>query len=205
MVWFPGESGNSNGRPPDARRPRTQAALSVMDERGDRDSLEIASEIANNENHPIEARAPYIKLVVDHTHSKPAATPPLRYINQPFEIDTFETEEQAEKFLAHVLMLVARGQQDIQSALDLHTLTRNWINSKRDREELQIKAVNSGASDGEQVIRIEGGMPRAPGHEGIIMPKFNGHEIELEATPAISAPEQPRVDDQAEAQPKGSL
>jgi len=48
-------------------------------------------------------------------------------------------------------------------------------------------------------------MPVAPGHEGIIMPNLNGHEIELEATQAIPAPEQPPVDDQTEPQPKGSL
>ena len=42
---------------------RTTAVLDLLDERQDRDPIDIASEFANNANLTPEQRAPYVKLV----------------------------------------------------------------------------------------------------------------------------------------------
>jgi hypothetical protein len=63
---------------------------------------------------------------------------------------------------------------DFQSALDLSTLTRNWINALNDRMELEFKLTND--IHAEHTIMIQGGLPQLPG-SNITMP-INGHQID---------------------------
>ena len=63
-----------------------------------------------------------------------------------------------ENYLAETTRRVGLGELDFQSGLDLSTLTKNWIDSRRAGQELQLKLDASNAT-GDQIIRIEGGMP----------------------------------------------
>jgi hypothetical protein len=89
----------------------------------------------------------------------------------------------AEQFLAKVAALVAHGQLDFQAGQNLSNLAPAWITAQYQREELQIKQINSGTSEHEQVIRITGGLPPLPG-ANVTMPVLdhgpvtNGHALE---------------------------
>jgi len=61
---------------------------------------------------------------------------------------------------------------------------------------IRLKIANSDAGSAEQTIRIEGGLPALPGTQ-VIMPKHNGHELELEAEPVLPAP--PKANGSADA------
>ena len=85
MGLHPGQTNNPNGRPAGSRNRRTTEVLDLLDERGDRDPIDIASEHANNPNLSPEQRAPYVKLVADYKHSKMGATIPRSYLTEPIE------------------------------------------------------------------------------------------------------------------------
>ena len=89
----------------------------------------------------------------------------------------------AEQFLAKVAALVAHGQLDFQAGQNLSALAKNWIDSQYAREELAIKQYNSGTTEHEQTIRIEGGLPALPG-TNITMPQLNGHTTDARALAA---------------------
>ena len=89
----------------------------------------------------------------------------------------------AEQFLAKVAALVAHGQLDFQAAKDLSDLAKAWIGAQYAREELAIKQYNSGTTEHEQTIRIEGGLPALPG-TNITMPQLNGHTTDARALAA---------------------
>jgi hypothetical protein len=61
---------------------------------------------------------------------------------------------------------------DSQTALELSTLTRNWISARLDRTELDLKLAASGTAP-VQRIEISGGLPELPGTR-ISMPHVNG-------------------------------
>jgi hypothetical protein len=60
-------------------------------------------------------------------------------------------------------VLLGKGEIDSQTALELSTLTKNWIDAKYAREELQLKLINSGQGEREQKITVTGGLPPLPG------------------------------------------
>lgn len=97
--------------------------------------------------------------------------------------------------------MLGQGQIDSQSALELSTLTRAWINARHEREELQLKIQDHGGPSN-QTIRIEGGLPNLPGTD-IIMPEINGVELngktldlEKNSGATLPAPDADGSDDQ---------
>jgi len=78
-------------------------------------------------------------------------------------------------------VLLGRGEIDSQTALELSQLVRNWILSVHARSELELKKITVDGP-GDQVIRIEGGLPALPG-TNTIMPVLdhgqatNGHAL----------------------------
>src|SRR5262249_49959580 len=73
-------------------------------------------------------------------------------------------------------------------------MTKLWIDSQNDRTELDLKAINAGATEHEQRIVISGGLPALPGSD-VIMPVLdhgrlaNGHALAAPepAVPQIAA------------------
>ncbi len=69
---------------------------------------------------------------------------------------------QAEAYLASIPVLLGKGEIDSQTALELSTLTKNWLDSIYARQEYEIKlAAQGGGSD--QHITVSGGLPSLPG------------------------------------------
>ena len=131
-----------------------------------------------------------------YKYSKCGTAPVQVYIDVPLDTPEFTHLSDAEQFLAKVAALVAHGQLDFQAGQNLSALAKNWIDAQYSREELAIKQFNSGSTEHEQTIRIEGGLPALPG-TSIVMPVLdgkpvtNGHALAApaDAVPAIeSAP-----------------
>jgi len=123
-------------------------------------------------------------MLAHYMHSKMQSTPAPRVVEE-LDIPTqFTHLSDAEAFLAKITVLVARGQLDIQSGIELSSLVKNWIDSQYAREELNIKQINAGAVDNEQVIRVTGGLPPLPG-TNITMPVLNGHAVEPPSPTAV--------------------
>ena len=88
-------------------------------------------------------------------------------------------------------MLVANGQLDFQSGLELTTMVKAWVDTQYDRSEYELKLANS-TGTGDTTIKIEGGLPPLPGTNVIMPPKINGHGLqELEPPPIESITMQP--------------
>jgi hypothetical protein len=212
---MPFQPGNTlGGRPVGSRNRRTQEILDLIQQRGDKDPLDFLSEVISSTNHySPELKVQAANYLTPYLHSKrSAAASAPRYINSPVQIPEFQSVDQAETFLASLPVMLGKGELDSQSALELSTLTRNWISARHEREELQIKQMNAVGGPAEQTIRIEGGMPLMPGCENLIMPHINGvsgqadalngHTIDHETNAGLPPPvsESASVDDPSSSQ-----
>jgi hypothetical protein len=196
MTFQPGNVSNPNGRPKGSRNRRTQEILDLLQGRGDKDPLDYLSEVITTENnYPAELKVQASNILAPYLHSKRGTAPAPRFIDTPVVVPQFQTVQEAEAYLASLPGLLGRGELDSQSALELSTLTKNWLDSIYSRQELDLKLAAQGGG-GEQTIRIEGGMPSLPGTE-IIMPgsepvrvngmTAHGPVIEHTDTPAIES------------------
>ena len=186
-----GQIGNPNGRPMGSRNRRTKEIIQQIIESNNKDPLLTLSEISSND--PDSAiRATAANMLAPYMHSKMQSTPAPRFVEEACDIPEFTHPSDAEGFLAKIAALVARGELDIQTGLELSTLAKTWIDAQYSREELAIKQYNAGSTEQEQTIRIEGGLPALPG-TNVTMPVLDhgpatkGHASEPPASvvPAI--------------------
>jgi hypothetical protein len=182
MGLHPGQTNNPNGRPEGARNRRTAAVLDLIDERGDRDPIDIASEKANDATLSPEQRAPYVKLVADYKHSKMGATVPRSYLTEPIEPPFVPPKSfhEINQNKAYLDSLWNAGRLDLASYNRACVSQQEYANNL----EAEFKLAAQGQPSGEQVIRIEGGMGQLPGTSIIGMEQYptvnghNGHVIE---------------------------
>jgi hypothetical protein len=174
MPWVPGQSGNPAGYH-GSRRWRHREVFEEIKKLGYTDALITLARI-QHESQDDSLRVAAAAALAPYAHPKLQALPTPRFIENPIEVPEFTHVSDAEAFLAQIATLVARGELDIQSGLELSTLTKNWIGSKNNHTELDLKAVNAGATDTEQVIRVEGGLPSLPGCN-VTMPVLNGQPV----------------------------
>jgi hypothetical protein len=173
-MYQPGESGNPNGRKPGTRNRRTQEIIDLLKSRGDKDPLDFLSEvISGNGQYPAELKITASNILAPYLHSKRGTTVAPRFVPEPISIPNFTSVQQAEDFLASISQRAGAGELDLQSALDLSTLVRNWIGVQYDRQELDLKIAATPGLRPDLNIRIEGGLPELPGTD-IIMPGING-------------------------------
>ena len=104
-----------------------------------------------------------------YKYSKCGTSPVLRFIET---VPEFSHLSDAESFLAKIATLMAAGELDFQSGLELSSIVKAWIDSQYQREELQFK-INP-PEERDQVIKIEGGLPALPG-TSIVMPVLEGN------------------------------
>src|SRR5262245_15389898 len=173
MPWAPGQSGNPAGYAGPRER-RRKEVFEIIKNLGHKDALETLSYLQHNEQVESGLRIAAAAALAPFCHPKMQATPTPRYVETPIDVPDFERVTDAECFLAKLPVLVARGLLDFHSAQELCAMTKLWIDSQNARQELELKAINQGASDTEQVIRIQGGLPELPGCN-VMMPQLNGH------------------------------
>ena len=147
------------------------------------------STIQHDEQNDPSLRIAAATALAPFAHPKLQAIPTPRFVECEIEPIEFTHLSDAEQFLARIAGLVSSGSLDIQTGLELSTLTKNWIDAQYAREELAIKQYNAGSTEHEQTIRIEGGLPALPG-TNITMPVLdgyatNGHAALEPPTPAV--------------------
>ena len=174
MTFQPGHN-LSPGRRPGSRNKRTEEIFNRLEDRGDKDPADLLSEIVTSEKEPKELRVQAANFLMPYKSGKCGTIPAARFIPEPIEAPEFTHLSDAEAFLAKIAALVARGELDIQTGLELSSLAKAWIDAQYQREELQIKQFNSGTTEHEQVLTIRGGLPVMPGLEGVVMPAINSH------------------------------
>ena len=111
-----------------------------------------------------------------YKYSKRGTLQAPRYVEDAIAIPDFANIQEAQNFLADIARRSGAGELELQSALDISTLVKNWILSVTAQDEYNLKVqAQGGGSD--QTIRIEGGLPPLPG-TNINMssePMLNGH------------------------------
>jgi len=195
MPWAPGQSGNPAGYH-GSRRWRHREVFEEIKKLGYTDALITLARI---QHESTVLRVAAAAALAPYSHPKLQALSTPRFIENPIEVPEFTHVSDAEAFLAQIATLVARGELDIQSGLELSTLTKNWIDSKNNHTELDLKAVNAGATDTEQVIRVEGGLPPLPG-TSVVMPVLDGKPVTNGHTLAALEPAVPAIEAAPKAQ-----
>jgi hypothetical protein len=202
MVWKPGQSGNLNGRP--RKYPKPPEGMSTNDYLNvlKRDEYRYTAEaqdledpvlfqhrLLSDETIPKVARAVIANQIACYYRPKLGVIELPKYVVTPIEVPDFTTVEEAEAFLLQLAQRVATQELDTQSVAHVSARVLDWVRCKRMDQELAIKRINADVSTGEQVIRIEGGLPELPG-SNITMPQLNGHSLELTATPQAHSEDQ---------------
>jgi len=190
MVWSPGQSGNPNGYSGPRNR-RRHEVFQIIKNLGHKDALVTLSTLAHeSQDEGIKMAA--AAALAPYCHPKLQATPTPRFIENPIDVPNFVRVSDAEAFLARLPVLVARGELDFQSAQELCAMTKLWIDSQNNRTELDLKAINAGTIEHEQIIRIEGGLPALPG-TNVTMPLLDGHVTNGHAAPAAPTDAAPAI------------
>jgi hypothetical protein len=201
MVWKVGQSGNPFGRPRENKAPppkvnlrdyylREELHRALAD--GLEDPLRFQHQQMMNPELPAPIRAAIAAQITPYYHPRLGSITPPNLIEVEVTVPRFETIDQAESFILDLAAMVGDTKLSMESAKALTDIVTEWIHSKRAGEDIEIKRLNAGQSDGEQVIRVVGGLPTIPGTD-IIMPGdpadptlVNGPTLEY--TPGESVP-----------------
>jgi hypothetical protein len=170
VTFQPGQSGNPSGWQ-GGRQRRHREIFDEIKKLGHRDALITLSTIQHetqDESLKIAAAA----ALAPYAHPKLQAIPTPRFIEHPIDVPDFTSVEIAEGFLAKLTVLTARGELDFQSALELSTMAKSWIDAKNAHTTLELKAMDQGGVT-DTTIHIEGGLPQLPG-TNVTMPQLNG-------------------------------
>ena len=164
MPFQPGVAANPNGRPVGSRNKRTEEIWSRLEDRGDLDPADVLSEMVSDKTLAKELRATAANYLLPYKYGKRGTIPVARFIPEQIEVPTFNTVQEAETYVAHIPVLLGRGELDSQTALELSTLTKNWLDFIYARQEYEIKLAAQGGGS-EQTIRILGGMGSVAGNK----------------------------------------
>jgi hypothetical protein len=158
-MTFQPEHTFSPGRRPGSRNKRTAEIFHRLENRGDLDPADLLSSIVTNNEESKELRIQAAGLLMPYKYSKCGTAPVPRFIPNPIDMNEFTHNSDAESFLTKMPTFVAAGELDFQSALELSSIVKAWIDTQYAREELAIKQYNAGSTEHEQTIRITGGFP----------------------------------------------
>jgi hypothetical protein len=177
MTFQPGHH-LSNGRPQGSANRRSEQLRIRLKDRGDVDPADYCSSIVSNEKEPTELRLAASNYLLPYLYPKRGAVPTPRYVEESIDIPQFTHLSDAESFLAKIAALVANGQLDIQTGLELTSIAKAWLDALYAREELAIKQINAGTTEHEQRIVISGGLDQLPGTETILPQVIDGRIVQ---------------------------
>jgi hypothetical protein len=192
---MPFQAGNnySEGRPPGAVNKRSEELRRRLRDRGDKDPADFLSAVVTSDQEPKDLRVAAANMLLPYLYSKRGATaepPALVFVEQQVKLPHPDpkTITHSRENIAYLTELKAQGQIDLVAGDNLIADQYKILSALVDEAKIAIQ----GGEQGEQVIRIEGGLPTMPGLEELIMPKLNGHSLELQAIesePPAQAPD----------------
>jgi hypothetical protein len=124
-----GHTNNPHGRPVGSRNRRTTETFERLEARGDKDPADFLSEIVTNEAEPKELRVQAANFLLPYKYGKRGVIPVARFVPDEIEVPRFNTVQEAEAYLASIPVLLGKGELDSQTALELSTLTKNWLDA----------------------------------------------------------------------------
>jgi hypothetical protein len=190
--WAPGQSGNPTGRRAGSKNKVTRELFEEAKRRGYKQPVLYLLEVMHDETAAPELRVTCAVASAPYMTPKFGTMIPPRFVDESIAVPNFGSIEDAENFLKQIPMLFGRGELDSQTALELSTLTKNWLDAQYARQAQELKlAAQGGPSD--TTIRIEGGLPPLPG-ANVTMPLLNGHNGHALAAPEPTATESPEND-----------
>ena len=184
--WKPGERVQGGGRRAGSRNRRDYDLFQQLEQEGDLGSARyLSSIVTNRENrYTTEQRSYAAAMLLPYQHSKMSSVPAPVYLSDPVEFPYPRPASIAEATdnIAYIDKLFTSGALDLASYSSLKETQQKYINTMID--EAKLIAAQGGDPSHEQVIRIEGGLPRLPGCD-ITMPgdepvhQLNGHTAEV--------------------------
>jgi hypothetical protein len=184
--WYKGQpSANPLGRPKGTgegkkvRNAREQSLTALAEHVAEqphepRSAVQILQDFANDKSIPTSLRISAAAAAAPYERPKLLPVPGPVYLHSQIDIPAFACIEDAEAFLLTLSQREAAGELETASVQTVSDRVRAWIQSKRTGEELALKKYTAGNETGEQVVRIEGGLPTLPG-TNVTMPQLNGH------------------------------
>jgi len=194
MVFQPGHD-YSQGRPPGTANKRSEELRRRLRDRGDKDPAEFLSGLVTNDNESKELRVQAANYLLPYLYPKRGASPePPAVLILEADIKLPHPDPRtiphSRDNIIYLSNLKAQGQIDQAWGDNLIADQYKILSALVDEAKIAIQ----GGEQGEQIIRIEGGMPTLPGCENLIMPQLNGHKslelqaIQHEAQPNDSVP-----------------
>jgi hypothetical protein len=118
MTFQPGHN-LATGRPPGAANRRSEELRRRLKDRGDVDPADYCSSIVSNPNEPTELKLQAANFLLPYLYPKRGAVATPRYIDDPVQLPEPATIEQANKNIAYISNLKAKGLIDLDFANSL--------------------------------------------------------------------------------------
>ena len=187
-AWKKGVSGNPAGRPRGKAEHRkvlkarqevfAAVAEFVVDaDKNYKSSVQLLMDFANNEKLQPSLRISAAQAAAPYQFARKLSVAPPQFIHTEVGVPDFDSIEAAESFLAELTTRVASAELDYQSSDEIARRVQGWINNKRADQELEVKRLNAGQESGDQIIKIEGGLPSLPGTNVTMPHEANGHVL----------------------------
>ena len=190
--WYKGQpSANPNGRPRSridskkVQKVRTEALTAVAEfvaadptvagtPTEPRSAVQILRDFANDPNVQTSLRISAAAAAAPYEQPKLLAVPDPVFLDTQIVLPRPEpsTIDQMNANIWHIHQLKLSGQIDREWGDNLINDQRALGNNIIDQNKL---AASTGDTTGEQIIRIQGGLPTLPGCEALLMPQLNGN------------------------------
>ena len=167
------------GRPPGSRNKRTAKLFNRLEARGDLDPADFLSSIITNPEEPKELRIQAAGLFMPYKYGKHGSIPPARFLEEEIEVPEFTSVDVAEKFLAHITVLLGCNKLELDFASAFRELTVGWIQSQYAKQGIDLKAQAQGAINHEQTIHITGGLPPLPFGRYVSFSDAEGNRVSM--------------------------
>jgi hypothetical protein len=153
----------------------------LLDQRGDRDPLDLLSEMANSQLIDINLRVQCASVLSGYKHGK---RPSLRYVGDLINMPEPRSVEEAMQYQARIVYLVAAGELGVDGGAAIKDLLQAYIDAKvahdlterMERAEALLREMEArGIGSVQHVI---GGLPIMPGLENVRLPNLGPPTID---------------------------
>ena len=179
LQWVRGQSGNPNGRPLGKRDGRYRKYQEAAEAENLPDPVIFQHRKLLDESVDIALKVQIAANIQSYFYPKWGTTSPPPapvLIATPIDLPPPTTVEIAKSNIATLVASLAKGECDHASYDKLIQGNVAMINALLGQEKLAV----ANGDVGDQVIRIEGGLPPLPGCN-VTMPQINGHAVDARA------------------------